>query len=59
LVSPGTRHQGHHARHLPPAFQTAEFLVEHGLIDATVPRKEIRKARPLPRLLRRGKKAGG
>ena len=27
---------------LPPGFQTAEFLVEHGLIDATVPRKEMK-----------------
>jgi acetyl-CoA carboxylase carboxyl transferase subunit beta len=25
---------------LPPGFQTAEFLVDHGLIDAIVPRKE-------------------
>ena len=28
---------------LPPGFQTAEFLVEHGLIDATVPRKEMKE----------------
>lgn len=27
---------------LPPGFQTAEFLVEHGLIDAVVPRCELR-----------------
>ena len=27
---------------LPPGFQTAEFLVDHGLIDAIVPRKEMR-----------------
>ena len=27
---------------LPPDFQTAEFLVDHGLIDAIVPRKEMR-----------------
>jgi acetyl-CoA carboxylase carboxyl transferase subunit beta len=27
---------------LPPGFQTAEFLLEHGLIDAIVPRKEIK-----------------
>src|SRR3974390_3185698 len=27
---------------LPPGFQTAEFLLEHGLIDATVPRKEMK-----------------
>lgn len=28
---------------LPPGFQTAEFLVEHGLIDAIVPRKEMKE----------------
>src|SRR6266436_5064618 len=27
---------------LPPGFQTAEFLVDHGLIDAIVPRKEMK-----------------
>jgi acetyl-CoA carboxylase carboxyl transferase subunit beta len=27
---------------LPPEFQTAEFLMEHGLIDAIVPRKEAK-----------------
>src|SRR5437899_346042 len=27
---------------LPPGFQTAEFLVEHGLVDAIVPRKEMK-----------------
>lgn len=27
---------------LPPGFQTAEFLVEHGLIDAIVPRHELK-----------------
>ncbi len=27
---------------LPPGFQTAEFLVEHGLIDAIVPRSEMK-----------------
>jgi acetyl-CoA carboxylase carboxyl transferase subunit beta len=27
---------------LPPGFQTAEFLLDHGLIDAIVPRKEMR-----------------
>jgi acetyl-CoA carboxylase carboxyl transferase subunit beta len=27
---------------LPPGFQTAEFLVERGLIDTIVPRKELR-----------------
>jgi acetyl-CoA carboxylase carboxyl transferase subunit beta len=28
---------------LPPGFQTTEFLLEHGLIDAIVPRKEMRE----------------
>jgi len=28
---------------LPPGFQTAEFLMEHGLIDAIVPRKEMKE----------------
>lgn len=28
---------------LPPGFQTAEFLLEHGLIDAIVPRREMRE----------------
>jgi acetyl-CoA carboxylase carboxyl transferase subunit beta len=27
---------------LPQGFQTAEFLLEHGLIDAIVPRKEMK-----------------
>jgi acetyl-CoA carboxylase carboxyl transferase subunit beta len=27
---------------LPTGFQTAEFLLEHGLIDAIVPRKEMK-----------------
>ena len=27
---------------LPPGFQTAEFLRDHGLIDAIVPRKELK-----------------
>jgi acetyl-CoA carboxylase carboxyl transferase subunit beta len=27
---------------LPPGFQTAEFLLEHGMIDAVVPRSELR-----------------
>jgi acetyl-CoA carboxylase carboxyl transferase subunit beta len=31
---------------LPPGFQTAEFLLDHGLIDAIIPRKEL-KARLL------------
>jgi acetyl-CoA carboxylase carboxyl transferase subunit beta len=28
---------------LPPGFQTAEFLLEHGLIDAIVSRKDIKQ----------------
>lgn len=28
---------------LPPGFQTSEFLLEHGLIDAIVPRKELKE----------------
>ena len=28
---------------LPAGFQTAEFLLEHGLVDATVPRKEMKE----------------
>ena len=28
---------------LPPGFQRAEFLLEHGLIDAIVPRKEMKE----------------
>jgi len=28
---------------LPPGFQTAEFLMDHGLIDAIVPRKELKE----------------
>jgi acetyl-CoA carboxylase carboxyl transferase subunit beta len=27
---------------LPPGFQTAEFLLDHGLIDAIVPRRELK-----------------
>jgi acetyl-CoA carboxylase carboxyl transferase subunit beta len=27
---------------LPPDFQTAEFLLEHGLIDSIVPRTEMK-----------------
>jgi acetyl-CoA carboxylase carboxyl transferase subunit beta len=34
---------------LPPGFQTAEFLLEHGLVDAVRPRQELRAA--LARLL--------
>jgi acetyl-CoA carboxylase carboxyl transferase subunit beta len=28
---------------LPPGFQTAEFLLEHGLIDAIIPRREMKE----------------
>ena len=28
---------------LPPGFQTAEFLLDHGLIDAIVPRQEMKQ----------------
>jgi acetyl-CoA carboxylase carboxyl transferase subunit beta len=27
---------------LPPGFQTAEFLLDHGMVDAVVPRSELR-----------------
>ena len=30
-------------QNLPPGFQTAEFMLEHGLIDAIVPRKQLRE----------------
>jgi acetyl-CoA carboxylase carboxyl transferase subunit beta len=30
-------------QNLPPGFQTAEFMLEHGLIDAIVPRAEMRQ----------------
>ncbi|MGC4015697.1 MAG: acetyl-CoA carboxylase, carboxyltransferase subunit beta [Luteolibacter sp.] len=29
-------------QNLPPGFQTAEFMLDHGLIDSIVPRKELR-----------------
>ena len=29
---------------LPPGFQTAEFLLDHGLIDAIVSRKEMKQS---------------
>lgn len=29
-------------QNLPPGFQTAEFMLEHGLIDAIVPRSKVR-----------------
>lgn len=40
---------------LPPGFQTAEYLLEHGMIDRIVPRAELRDvlARVLGQLLRR------
>jgi acetyl-CoA carboxylase carboxyl transferase subunit beta len=31
---------------LPPGFQTAEFLLDYGLIDAIVPRKELKERLP-------------
>lgn len=37
-------------RRLPEGFQSAEFLLEHGLVDEVVPRRELRPA--LARLLR-------
>jgi acetyl-CoA carboxylase carboxyl transferase subunit beta len=27
---------------LPPGFQRSEFLLEHGMLDAVVPRKELK-----------------
>jgi acetyl-CoA carboxylase carboxyl transferase subunit beta len=41
---------------LPPGFQTAEFLLEHGLIDAIRPREALRAT--LARLLSLGRPAG-
>ncbi len=41
---------------LPQGFQRAEYLVEHGFIDAVVPRKEMK--RTLAQLLRLHKKGG-
>lgn len=35
---------------LPPGFQTAEFALQHGMVDCLVPRKELRST--LARLLR-------
>jgi acetyl-CoA carboxylase beta subunit len=29
--------------HPPPGFQTSEFLLDHGLIDAIIPRKEMKE----------------
>jgi acetyl-CoA carboxylase carboxyl transferase subunit beta len=28
---------------LPPGFQSAEFFLEHGMIDRIVPRKDLKK----------------
>ncbi|MBB2910425.1 acetyl-CoA carboxylase carboxyl transferase subunit beta [Streptosporangium becharense] len=42
---------------LPPGFQSAEFLLEHGLIDLVRPRAELRPT--LGRLLAAGGRAGG
>src|SRR3546814_16566028 len=41
---------------LPEGFQKAEYLLEHGMIDAVVPRKELKAtlARILGLLMRRG-----
>jgi len=46
---------------LPPGFQTAEFLMDHGLIDAIVPRKEMKErlAYYLDFLTERMKKTAG
>lgn len=30
-------------QNLPPGFQTAEFMMDHGLVDAIVPRKKMRE----------------
>jgi acetyl-CoA carboxylase carboxyl transferase subunit beta len=30
-------------QNLPPGFQTAEFMLDHGLIDAIVPRSKLRE----------------
>src|SRR3546814_10796414 len=44
---------------LPEGFQKAEYLLEHGMIDAVVPRKELKAtlARILGLLMRRGPSA--
>jgi acetyl-CoA carboxylase carboxyl transferase subunit beta len=36
-------------QNLPAGFQTAEFMLEHGLVDAIVPRNKLREE--LARLL--------
>ncbi len=30
-------------QNLPPGFQTAEFMLDHGLVDAIVPRTKLRE----------------
>jgi acetyl-CoA carboxylase carboxyl transferase subunit beta len=30
-------------QNLPPGFQTAEFMMDHGLVDAIVPRRKMRE----------------
>jgi len=40
---------------LPPGFQTAEFLLQHGMLDMVTPRRELRST--LSRLLRMYRKA--
>jgi acetyl-CoA carboxylase carboxyl transferase beta subunit/acetyl-CoA carboxylase carboxyl transferase alpha subunit len=42
---------------LPPGFQTAEYLLEHGLIDMICPRRALRPT--LARLLSVGSRGGG
>ena len=46
---------------LPPDFQTAEYLLEHGMVDMVVPRKEMREtlARVLDLLLNKTAPGGG
>jgi acetyl-CoA carboxylase beta subunit len=41
-------------QHLPKGFQTAEFLLEHGMVDDVVPRGQLKRARRAPRLPQRG-----
>jgi len=43
LVSPGAVIKDTTQAELPPGFQTAEFLLDHGLIDSIVPRKELKQ----------------
>ncbi len=46
---------------LPPGFQTAEYLLQHGMVDMVVPRKEIRATlgRVLDLLMRRRRDSRG